>query len=111
MLPKSERLSKDDFINIHPKVFFRGEYFDVASTPSLQQKFACVISKKRIKKAVARNKVKRRIFNALQEITSQNTSLAKEKQQHIIFYPKPTAQATDYQNLHKEISKVFATLQ
>lgn len=111
MLPKSERLSKDDFISIHPKVFFRGEYFDVASTPSLQRKFACVISKKRIKTAIARNKVKRHIFNAVQEIFSQNASLPKEKQQHIIFYPKPTAKNIDYQTLYKEISKVFATLQ
>ena len=111
MLPKSERLRKDDFISTHPKVFFRGEYFDVASTTSLHYKFACVISKKRIKTAIARNKVKRRIFNGINEIFLQNTSLPKEKQQHIIFYPKSTAQSTDYQILHKEISKVFATLQ
>lgn len=106
MLPKSERLNKDDFINIHPKVVFRGDYFDVASTPSLHQKFACVISKKRIKTAIARNKVKRRIFNGIKE-----TFFKKEKHYHIIFYPKPIAQDTDYQTLYKEISKVFATLQ
>ena len=110
MLPKSERLNKDDFVNIYPKVFFRGEYFDVASKPSLQIKFACVTLKKRIKKATQRNKVKRRIFNAIQQTLIQKTMVNKEIPRHIIFYPKPLAKDTDYQTLYKEISKVFATL-
>lgn len=110
MLPKSERLTKDDFVNTYPKVFFRSEYFDVTSISSLQQKFACVISKKRIKKAVTRNKVKRRIFNSIKELLLQKTLSIEHKKQYIVFYPKPITQKTDYHVLYKEISKVFATL-
>lgn len=104
MLPKSERLTKEDFKNIRPKVFFRGVCFDVASVPSPHFKCACVISKKKVKTAVERNKIKRRIFNFI----SRN-SLAKPYM--LIFYIKNQASLTDYESLKKEILQAFDTLQ
>ena len=103
MLPKSERLTKNDFESIRPKVFFRGEFFDVALVPLEATKFACVISKKKIKRAVDRNKVKRRIFGALKESRPKSTG-------HFIFYIKSSAENALYGSLNKEISKAFATL-
>jgi ribonuclease P protein component len=103
MLPKSERLTKEDFTISRPKVFFRGELFDVAFIALPTQKFACVISKKTLKKAVDRNTVKRRILNALH--TTKTTS-----PDSFIFYPKKTSIEARYSHLYKEIEKAFATL-
>ena len=104
MLPKSERLTTQDFQKIKPKIFFRGDFFDIGYISSVTQKFACVISKKKIKTAVGRNKVKRTIFSVLKDNKPLQIS-------HYIFYIKTKAEGAPYQTLHEEISKAFATLQ
>ena len=63
MLPKSKRFTKEDFEGKRPKVFFRGEYLDIAALTLPSQKFACVTAKKTFKRAVDRNLIKRRVFN------------------------------------------------
>jgi ribonuclease P protein component len=103
MLPKSKRLTKEDFIRNRPKIIFRGELFDIAAVTLPTQKFACVIAKKTLKRAVDRNRVKRRILNTLQKIKTTSTH-------SFIFYPKKISLDTPYSQLHEEIKKVFATL-
>lgn len=104
MLPKKERLTKEDFKDIHPKVFFRGMLFDAASTPSSSlPKFACVISKKKIKTAVGRNSIKRKVLTAIREV-------APKKQHSVIFYIKAIPKETSYSQIKEEISKAFDTL-
>ncbi len=104
MLPKSERLTKEDFKQARPKVFFRGEFFDVALLPGEISKFACVISKKKVKRAVDRNIIKRRMLEGVKGRTLL-------KPQYIVFYIKTKALEAKYQTLCEEISKAFATLQ
>ena len=104
MLPKSERLTTQDFQKIKPKIFFRGDFFDIGYVSSSIQKFACVISKKKIKTAVNRNKVKRMIFTALKESKPLQIN-------HYIFYIKTKAEGLPYKTIKEEISKAFATLQ
>ena len=104
MLPKSERLTKQDFEGNRPKVFFRGNFFDVAIIPTDTQKFACVISKKKVKRAVTRNLIKRRILSAVKENKP-------EKKGHFIFYIKSNAEGVAYSIIKEEISLAFATLQ
>lgn len=103
MLPKSGRFTKKDFIGVRPKVIFRGTYTDVSLVENGVQKFACVISKKRIKKAVDRNKAKRKIYTAIQTL---HPTIGKS----LIFYPKQTTITAKQTLLIEEVQKVFATL-
>ncbi len=103
MLPKLKRLTKRDFIGIRPHIVFRGTYVDIALHPSSHTRFACIISKKRIKKAVDRNKVKRKIYNILTLITTKNQNL-------IFVYPKHSCISANHTLLRNEIEQVFATL-
>lgn len=103
MLPKSERLTKSDFIGLRPRIILRGTFVDIAITSSTSSKFACVIAKKRIKKAVDRNKVKRRIYSVL--------SFIKPKSHHlIVIYPKITVLNGKYTHIESEIKTAFDTL-
>jgi ribonuclease P protein component len=104
MLPKKERFTKKDFIGARPHIFFRGTYFDVASVSNGMTKYACVISKKRIKRAVDRNSVKRKVYASIR--SSRNVSA----NQSLIFYPKKTLLNASTPLVLTEIRKVFATL-
>ncbi len=107
MLPKMERLTKEDFKKNHPKIFYRGELFDASFLVLPSQKFACVISKKTIKRAVDRNKIKRRVFHGIQNSIKNKKIHTKNS---FVFYPKKTSITKPYQQLSDEIKKVFDTL-
>lgn len=103
MLPKSKRLTRDDFSNLQKKIMLRANYFDVLLSPSNSTKFACVISKKRIKLATERNSVKRKIYHALLGINLKSPHF-------VVFYPKQNMIKMPFKILQEEIQKVFATL-
>ena len=103
MLPKKERFTKVDFLGKRPKVFFRGTFFDAAQCDLATQKFACVTSKKTLKKAVDRNCVKRKLLQGVEDFKGKNPH-------SIIFYPKKGSGTTPYSALYEEIRKAFATL-
>lgn len=107
MLPKSKRLKQEDFKGVRPKVFFRGDLLEAAYIPSSLQKFACVITKKRVKTAVARNTLKRKVFAAVRSLT---TNQSINKTGFMVFYLKAISQDTPYQKIEEEIRKAFATL-
>jgi ribonuclease P protein component len=104
MLQKKKRLTKNDFKGTHAKVFFRGNLLDVASIPSEQQRFTCVISKKKIATAVGRNLVRRKVYHALKAIPSHHKGL-------FIIYPKKIPKETPFAIISDEIIRAFATLQ
>ena len=103
MLPKSKRLTKEDFTNSRPKIVFRGDLFDLAVVPIIPTKYACVISKKTLRRAVDRNAVKRKIFTAIRNNEIKSVSSC-------IIYPKKASLDTTYPQLEKEIMRAFATL-
>jgi ribonuclease P protein component len=104
MLPVTKRFSKKDFEGLRPRVFFRHELFDIAYTEALpNQKYACVISKKTIKKAVDRNYVKRKVYTFLQTVSIPPTYSC-------VIYPKQKALTTPYSQFSLELQKAFATL-
>jgi ribonuclease P protein component len=103
MLQKSERLTKSDFIGLRPRIIFRGSFVDIAVSQALNSRFACVIAKKRIKKAVDRNRVKRKIYHIIRDIKPKSPHL-------VIIYPKITALLSSYSHIKEEIRSVFATL-
>lgn len=103
MLPKSKRLTKEDFKSSRPKIFFRGDFFDIAILTTPPQKFACVIAKKTLSRAVDRNTLKRKIFAIVEnsKVTSSHS---------FIIYPKKTSSIIPYSQLEEEIRRAFATL-
>ena len=103
MLPKSERFTKEDFQGKRPKVFFRGEYLDIAALTLSTQRFACVTAKKTFKRAVDRNLIKRRIFSIIKD-TKPNSLYS------IVVYPKKGSITIPFLQLHDEIKKAFDTL-
>lgn len=103
MLPKSERLTKKDFVGLRPRIIFRGTFVDIAASPAQLSRFACVIAKKRIKRAVDRNRVKRKIYHIIREVKPETSNL-------VIVYPKITTLSGQFSNIKEEIAKAFATL-
>ncbi len=103
MLPKSKRLTTKDFSGLKTKIIFRGTYVDIAVSPSETTRFACVVSKKRIKRAVDRNTARRKIYTTLRAITLNKTYF-------VIIYPKQNVISSSHTGIEKEIWSVFATL-
>lgn len=103
MLPKSKRLTRDDFSKIQKRTIIRANYFDVILSPSNETKFACVIAKKRVKLAVDRNKIRRKVYSILQGINLKSSQL-------VIIYPKQNMSNAPFKVISEEIHKVFATI-
>ena len=103
MLPKPERLTKLDFVGLRPCVIFRGSFVDIAVVKAEKSRFACVIAKKRLKKAVERNRVKRKIYHIIQDNKPKTPHL-------VIIYPKVTVLSGNSTHIKEEIIKAFATL-
>lgn len=103
MPPKRERLIKKDFSLLSHKKIIRGSLFDLGYLKSEKIKVGCVISKKILKRAVDRNKLKRKIYNSF--------SLCKPVKPYIyLFYPKREALYTSNLELKNKISEIFAKL-
>lgn len=103
MPPKKERLTKKDFSELGKRKTYKGHFFDLVYTQSDKHKIGCVVLKKRIPKAVSRNKIKRKIFHIYKEVHPKNPHT-------VIFYPKGESPHTSYQTLKDEIERAFATL-
>ncbi len=104
MVPKTKRLTKQDFSGQRPKVFFRGTVCDVAYIQGNEVKYACVISKKTIKKAVLRSKIRRRVYSVLERVQPSKIG-------HFLIYPKSTCLTSSYEQLQYQLMQAFATLQ
>lgn len=98
MLPKKQRAKKGDFLNIKPKTVIRSDLFDIAKTSIKKDVFACIISKKTLKKSVERNKLRRRIFYIL----NKNKII---KNEFVIIYPKSKSLREEFKVLENELIK------
>ena len=103
MLPKTERMTKQDFKVFRPKGVFRGTYVDIAAIPATNTRFACVISKKRMSHAVDRNRARRKVYSFLVENKPSTPHL-------IVMYPKVGILTGDRTRILEEIRQSFATL-
>lgn len=103
MLPKSKRLTTTDFKGLRTRVIYRGAHFDIARAENNTTKYACVISKKKIRRAVDRNKVRRKIYDALYSIEPASPSF-------IIIYPTKQTLFAKKGELEDELRTAFATL-
>ena len=103
MLPKSKRLTRDDFSKLQKRNIIRGNFFDIAVSPYKETRFAVVVAKKRIKLAVDRNKAKRKIYNAIHNVILKTPYL-------VIIYPKQNICNAPYKSINDELTTIFATL-
>ena len=104
MPPKSERLTKYDFSGLKKRTTLVSSLFDIVYITSPTSKVACVIAKKRIPKAVDRNKIKRKLYHIYRENKPKKPYI-------IIFYPKKESLYAPHKKLNNEMVTLFATLQ
>lgn len=103
MPKKEERLTKTDFNGLSRREIIRDPLFDVGYVQATFPKVACIISKKTLKRAVDRNKAKRKLYNLY--------SLNKPKRPYIIiFYPKKEILYTPFSELNAKMQEIFAKL-
>lgn len=103
MPPRAERLSHNDFSNMLGKKLLRGDFFDISYSPSSFPKVACVISKKKIKKAVERNRLRRRMYHLFYELDTVFPYT-------IVIYPKQEARYIAHDTLLEAFRSMFAKL-
>jgi ribonuclease P protein component len=107
MLPKTKRIKAIDFKGLKTRLVYRGAFFDVSAAPqegpAAMTKFACVIAKKRIRRAVDRNVAKRKIYTLLQEVTTSSPLF-------VFVYPTKQILRAPHSAIKEEIKKAFATL-
>jgi ribonuclease P protein component len=68
MLPKRSRLSTGGVKKILTARSVRSQFFRLRYDDSVKAEFSVLVSKKRVKSAVARNKIKRAVFRALSHV-------------------------------------------
>lgn len=103
MLPKSRRITTQDFKGKKTRLAYRGAFFDMSIAPGEKTKYACIISKKRVKRAVDRNRIKRRIYTSLKDMDTKTPLF-------VFIYPTKTSLHASQASLHDELKKAFATL-
>jgi ribonuclease P protein component len=105
MMQKELRLTKSLFKDHKTKLIYRGDLFDVACMSTLPTKrVACVVAKKRMKRAVDRNYTKRRVYEAVR-INGVFPRFA------VVIYPKPPILTSAFSDICVTLRQVFATLQ
>ncbi len=102
MPPREYRCTRKDFTHERAKKILRGTLVDIRYAQSDVTKVACIISKKTFRRAVDRNKVKRKAYTAWTEAGMQ--------QGCAFMYPKKQALHASIADLKKEIVILFATL-
>jgi len=71
MLSKSKRISRKLFKPLlGSRKYFNSEHFSLRVAPSEETRVAVSVSKKISKKAVVRNKVRRRVYSAMRDLVS-----------------------------------------
>lgn len=106
MIPKKNRLSRTDIVDV--KSFGKALHSQLATyivhnKDHKTTKIGVVISKKILKSAVERNKLKRRIFTLCRNALMHSAKL------HILIFPKKTAilNKTTNKAMEKEIEQLW----
>jgi ribonuclease P protein component len=105
----AERLTRADFTRIRsgsPRRF-HGRYFSLSITRQSEgePKFACVVSKKAAKRAVDRNRIKRRAKEALGAMLKGTTVPVS-----LVLYAKKEALTASYSDLAADIRALLAQM-
>lgn len=98
MLPQKNRISRRSFDDVFTKgQFFGGEYLSgkvLNFDNNSESRFSCVVPKKSLKRAVDRNKLRRRVYSALSPLLSKiKPGFA------IILFVKPSLLTVEFKDL------------
>lgn len=100
MLPRKNRIPKEDFptpkrqgFRIFSPIFSGTFYKDEGDI-----RVSVVVSKKTAKTAVARNLIRRRFYEIIQDLQKRLT-----QQGMVVFYPKKETATIDFKDLKKEV--------
>jgi ribonuclease P protein component len=107
MLPKTNRISKKELaVATPPFRFTKSDYFTIRYRSNQLSTFRCsiIVSKKIDKRAVMRNRLKRRISGALSEIGLD------QKGKDILIYLKKPVQELSREELKGQLQKVLRAL-
>ncbi len=112
MLPKKERLARRDFDPVikgksYPSLSFTLRIAVQQKNGSIKPKFSVVVSKKVAKKAVDRNKITRRTYEALR-IAGKNTPLPPLS---AAAFMKSASISVSLKDLAAEFGEIFKKLQ
>lgn len=104
MLPKRNRLSRNELAHCMKQKTFRseGQYVMLRIGPPTTEVFqaACIVSKKVAKRAVGRNRIRRRCYRAVKEIFSSMSPVA------VIITAKKGIEQVSYTDLVQEIKNL-----
>lgn len=106
MPPQKERLTKSHLVSLTKggqKKTVRGVLFDTVYAPAETARVACVISTKRVKRAVDRNRIRRKMYHAWMMVTPH-------KPYHVILYPQAHVLRVAQQTLQDELTHTLTTL-
>lgn len=103
MISRIQRISRKEFVLLQSKksTFYKAPFFSVRFYKTHQEnpaKFACIIAKKTLKRAVYRNNVRRKVYNYLKKEFSRFPQGS-----YIVCYPQKELLTMT----HKEISLEF----
>ena len=104
MLPKNRRISRQLLKTIvSQRRHFGSQNFSLQIAPSDKAQFAVTVSKKVSKKAVIRNKIRRRTYSAIEKF------IAKVKPNLYLIVAKPGAQNLKGEELKRELQALFVS--
>ncbi len=102
MLPKNRRISRKLFKEIiSQKKRFSSQNFSLQVASNDKARFAVSVSKKISKKAVVRNKIRRRVYSVIGEFMSET------KPGFYLIIAKPGAQEIKGEKLRNELKKLL----
>ena len=102
MLSKNKRISRKLFKeNISKKRYFNSKHFSIQVTPLNTARFAVSVSKKISKKAVARNKIRRRVYAMIKKL------IPKIEPGLYLIIARPGAENIKGEELKNELNLLF----
>ncbi|PIR37265.1 MAG: ribonuclease P protein component [Candidatus Zambryskibacteria bacterium CG10_big_fil_rev_8_21_14_0_10_42_12] len=108
MLPKTKRLSRKEFGSVYNLgKRLNTSLFSVIFHPAAEAaKFGIVVSKKVTKKAVARHKVRRWVYEAIRSYLKQHESFKHD----VIFITHPSIMKETYRTVETQVHHVLQNL-
>lgn len=102
MLPKKERLSVRDIASLEKGRSIFGTYLSIRFSPAPLKKFSVSVSKKVAKRAVDRNRIRRRVYAALQSV-KENI----KKSVFVMIMPKKECRTIPMADIKNELTSVL----
>jgi ribonuclease P protein component len=105
MIPKTSRISREDFEKVMKKGgFLNSSFFTFRflENPLKSTHFSVVVSKKIAKTAVSRNKIRRRVYSIIKKHTKE-----LKKPYFITFFAKKGVETAKFNEVEQDILKIL----